>query len=84
MTTGTPQAAQIVQTAGDFHNGIGQAFSGVAEWILDNATNFHSSDGVLNAHSCPGQMAIMQLLGRRQRVLLGLFFGCRCWRTRGA
>ena len=84
MTTGTSQTAQIVQTAGDFHNGIGQAFGGVAELILGNTTDLYSSDSVLNAHSCPGQMAIMPLLGRRQRVLLGLFFGCRCSRTLGA
>jgi hypothetical protein len=39
---------------------------------------------VLDAHACPRQMAIVPFLGRRQRVLLGLFFGCRCWRTPGA
>jgi hypothetical protein len=39
---------------------------------------------VLNAHARPGQVAIMPLRGRRQRVLLGLFFGCRCSRTLGA
>ena len=84
MPTGPSQTAQIVQTAGDFHNGIGQAFGSVAELILGNTTDFHSGDSMLNAHACPGQVAIMPLLGWRQRVLLGLFFGCRCARTRGA
>jgi hypothetical protein len=39
---------------------------------------------MLDAHACPRQMAIVPFLGRRQRVLLGFFFGCRCPRTLGA
>ncbi len=84
MPPGTPGSAKVVQATGDLHNGIGQALGGVAELILGDATDFYSSDRVLDAHTRPGQVAIVPFLGRRQRVLLGLFFGCRCWRTLGA
>ena len=84
MAAGSPQTAQVVQTAGNFHDDIRQAFGGVAELIFGDATDFYSRDGVLDAHACPGQVAIVPFLGRGQRVLLGLFFGCRCWRTLGA
>ena len=84
MTPGAAIDAQIVQTTGDLHDGVGQAFGGVAELILGDATDFYASDRVLDAHPRPRQMAIVAFLGRRQRVLLGLFFGCRCWRTLGA
>jgi len=78
MTTGPAGHAQIVQATGDRHNRIGQALGGVAERILGDATDFYASDRVLDAHPCARQMAIVPFLGRRQRVLLGLFFGCRC------
>ena len=84
MTSSPAQTAQVVQTTGDFHNRIGQAFGRVAELILGDATDFYSSDSVLDAHPRPRQMAIVPFLSRRQRVLLGLFFGCRCTRTAGA
>lgn len=84
MATSPAQAAQIVQTAGDFHNDIRQAVGGVAELIFGNATDFHSRNGMLNPHARSRQMAIMPFLGWRQRVLLGLFFGCWCSRTLGA
>ena len=84
MASGAPEAAQIVQTTGDLHGGVGQALGGVAELILGDATDFYSSDSMLDAHPRPRQMAIVPFLSRRQRVLLGFFFGCRCWRTPGA
>ena len=84
MAASSSQTAQVVKTTGDFHNEIRQAFGGVAKLIFGDATNFHSGDGMLHAHARPGQVAIVPFLGRRQRVLLGLFFGCRCWRTLGA
>jgi len=84
MTSGAPEAAQIMQATSDFHNRIRQALSGVTELILGAATDFDSSDRVLDAHACSRQMAIVPFLGWRQRVLLGLFFGCRCARTLGA
>ena len=84
MAAGAAQAAEIVQTTGDFHDDIRQAFGGVAELILGDATDFYARDRVLDAHPRPRQMAIVPFLGRRQRVLLGLFFGCRCTRTAGA
>ena len=84
MASGAPESAQIVQTTGDLHDGVGQALGDVAELILGDATDFYASDSVLDAHARPCQMAIVPFLSRRQRVLLGLFFGCRCWRTLGA
>ena len=84
MAAGAAQTSEIVQTTGDFHDGIGQAFGGVTELILGDATNFYSRNSVLDANPRPRQMAIVALLGWRQRVLLGLFFGCRCARTLGA
>ena len=84
MAASPPKATQVVQTAGDFHNDIRQAFGSVAQLIFGDPTDFHSSDSVLDTHARPGQMAIVPFLGRRQRVLFGLFFGCRCWRTLGA
>ena len=84
MAAGAAQTSQIVQTTGDFHGGIRQAFGGVAELILGDATNFYSSNSMLDAHPRPRQMAIVPFLGWCQRVLLGFFFGCRCWRTLGA
>ena len=84
MPPGTPGSAKVVQATGDLHNGIGQALGGVAELILGDATDFYSRDSMLDAHPRPRQMAIVPFLSRRQRVLLGFFFGCRCWRTPGA
>jgi hypothetical protein len=84
MSAGTAIDAKIMQATGDLHDGVGQALGGVAELILDDATDFYASDRVLDAYACPSQVAIVPLLGRRQWVLLGLFFGCRCWRTIGA
>jgi len=84
MAAGAAQTAQIVQTTGDLHDGVGQAFGGVAELILGDATDLYAGDRVLDAHARPRQMAIVPFLSRRQRVLLGLFFGCRCTRTAGA
>ena len=77
MSAGTAIDAQIMQATGDFHDEIGQALGGIAEQILGDATDFYSRDGVLDAHTCPGQMAIVPFLGRRQWVVLGFFFGCR-------
>ena len=84
MAAGPTQAAQVVQTTSDFHDDIGQAFGRVTELVFGDATDLHPSDSVLDTHPRPGQMAIVSFLGRRQRVLLGLFFGCRCTRTAGA
>jgi hypothetical protein len=84
MSAGAAIDAQVMQTTGDLHDGIRQAFGRVAELILGDATNLHARDRVLDAHSRPRQMAIVPFLGRRQRMLLGLFFGCRCRRTLGA
>jgi hypothetical protein len=84
MAAGAAQAAQIVQTTGDLHDGVGQALGSVAELILGDATDLYSSDSVFDAHPRPRQMAIVPFLSQRQRVLLGLFFGCRCSRTLGA
>jgi hypothetical protein len=84
MSSGAAIDAQIMQATGDLHNGIGQALGGVAELVFSDATDFHSSHRMLDAHARPRQMAIVPFLGRCQRMLLGLFFGCRCVRTLGA
>ena len=84
MTPSPPQTAQVVQTTGDLHDDIRQAFGNVAELILGDATDLDAGYRMLDAHAGTRQMAIVPFLGRRQRVLLGLFFGCRCWRTIGA
>ena len=84
MSSGPTCDAQIVQTTRNGDHGIGEAIGGVAELILGDATDFYARDGVLDAHARSRQMAIVPFLGRRQRVLLGLFFGCKCWRTPGA
>jgi hypothetical protein len=70
MTSSAPEAAQIMQATSDFHNRVRQSFGGVTELILGDATDFYSSDRVLDAHAYPRQMAIVPFLGRRQRVLL--------------
>ena len=54
MAASPPQTAPGVQTTGDFHNGIGQALGGITELIFGDATDFYSSDGVLDAHARPG------------------------------
>ena len=84
MASGAAESAQIVQTTGDLHDGVGQALGGVAELILGDATDFDAGYRMFDAHARPRQMAIVPFLGRCQRVLLGLFFGCKCWRTQGA
>ena len=84
MAASSSQTTQVVETTGDFHDEVRPALGRVAERVFGNATDFYSRDGVLDAHACPGQVTIVPLLGRRQRVLLGLFFGCKCWRTQGA
>jgi hypothetical protein len=52
--------------------------------ILGDATDLDAGDRMFDAHARPRQMAIVPFLGRRQRVLLGFFFGCRCVCTLGA
>ena len=65
MAAGTAIDAQIMQATGDLHDSVGQALGGVAELILGNATDFYSSDRVLDTHARPRQMAIVPFLGRR-------------------
>jgi len=84
MSAGAAIDAQVMQTTGDLHNGIGQAFGSVAELILGDTTDFDAGYRMFDAHACPRQMAIVPFFGRCQRVLFGLFFGCRCVRTLGA
>ncbi len=84
MATGPPQTAQVVQTTGDFHDEIRQAFGRVAELVFGNATDLHASHRMLHPHSRSRQMAIVALLACCQRMLLGLFFGCRSSHTAGA
>ena len=84
MSAGAAMDAQVMQATGDLYNGIGQAFGGIAELILGDATDLDAGDRMFDAHSGARQMAIVPFLGRCQRVLLGFFFGCKCWRTQGA
>lgn len=84
MSAGTAIDAQIMQATGDLHDGVGQALGGVAELILGDATDLDAGYRMFDAHARPRQMAIVPFLSRRQWVLLGLFLGCRCWRTLGA
>lgn len=84
MAAGATSAAQVVQAAGDFHDGIGQAFGGVAERVFGNATDFHAGNRMLHAHPHPGQATIVPFLARFQLRVLGLFFGWRCAFTSGA
>ena len=83
MSSGTACDAQIVQATGNGDDGIGQSLGGVAESVFGNATDFHASDRMLDAHPHARQAAVVPFLARLQLRVLWFFFGCRCAFTVG-
>ena len=84
MAPGPADDAQIVQAAGNRNDRIGQSSGDVTELVFRNATDFHSGDDVLHAHTRPSQETIMSRLTGLQFRVLRFFFGWRCARTVGA
>ncbi len=75
--------AQIVQATGDQHNHVRETILCVTKSVFGNPTNLDAGNGMLDSDTRARQGAIVALLARRQFRPLGLFFGCRCSRTRG-
>jgi hypothetical protein len=59
MTTGN---AEIVQSAGNLHQLIGNAVLGQTQSLFDNATTLDAGDGVLNDDADTGAKLIEQLV----------------------
>jgi hypothetical protein len=59
MTTGN---AEIVQSAGNLHDLIGNAVVGQAQSVFDNATTLDAGDGVFDHDAHPGANLIEQLV----------------------
>src|SRR5919199_718245 len=79
---GTVPQPEIMQPTGDFHHQVTDRVVPVAEFVLDDTTPLHPTDGVLNPHSLARNATVLCFLFRRQftttRLLRWLLNGyCR-------
>jgi hypothetical protein len=84
MAPGAACDAQVVQATGNGHHGVRHSIGDIAELVLGNATDLHTSNRMLHTDPNSSQAAIVPLLARLQLGVLAFFFGCRCTCTTGA
>lgn len=53
---------QVMQGAGYFYNQIGEACFGVTKLVFDDATTFHTSDGVFDDNANTRQQMVQGLI----------------------
>ena len=69
---GTIPQAEIMQPAGDFHHHVTDTVLPVANFVLDDTTTLHTTDGVLNPHFLARNATILFFLLLREFTTTGL------------
>ena len=78
---GTKPQSEIMQPARDFHHHVTDRVLPVADFVLDDTTPLHPTDGVLNPHSLARNATVLFFLFQRKFTttwLLGWLLNSYC------
>ena len=70
-------ASKVVQSAGGFHEMVGDVVLMQAQGVFDNAAAFDSRQGMFDGHPNTGDDAVQQFGRGTQGLSSFLFWGCR-------